>query len=197
MTHKWTIALATGVTLMGAATAQDSSQTATNAVEPEIEVSSPLDIADRISVADYEASQTGGVVDPKVAMAAMAKPNAEIAPDISNAALPTEELVPADELDSVLMDSDEVDLADSVASNEIMHGHEVLGDDIETDTETPIPASTDNEQSDLPAETSEQLSQTGDETDQIAESITESEREIPSDAVSKILEEAGVEIADE
>ena len=217
MTYKWTFALAASVALMGAATAQESSpETAkdleetieqavddeADAVEPEIEISEQAEVADQLSVADYEASQTGGVVDAQAAAEAMVRVDEEPSQVVVEVETVTEDLVPADELDSVAMDSDEVALARNVDPGDIVDEHEELGDeaqDIGEEVAEDLLESANipddaNEKAIGPAE---EFIEITEESDEIIEDVVEPEPTPASDAVSNVLEEAGVNIVDE
>lgn len=62
MKDKWTSALVLGVLFAGSALADQG--TGQEPVEPELEVPEISEIRPALSVADYEADQTGRIVDP-------------------------------------------------------------------------------------------------------------------------------------
>lgn len=65
MAHKWALIIAAGLAL--ACTAAADQDTKIDTAQPELPKSETVDILPAISVADYEADQTGGVVGSKSA----------------------------------------------------------------------------------------------------------------------------------
>lgn len=99
--------------LAGAASAQEASSAIADPFEPEIAIQEAESIEDLLSVADYESGQTGGVVDPRAAADAMIQSRKADAPKDGATETVSALLLPAEALDGVPMDSDEVDFAET------------------------------------------------------------------------------------
>lgn len=111
---------------------EETAEDIAEAVEPEIEIPDIDEIAPAFSLADYEADQTGSVVDADAAARAMTgvelvAPEAEIEFETV-----VEELIPADEMEAVPMDSDEVEIS------EVLPGDTGLEEAVETAVEPVI-----------------------------------------------------------
>ncbi len=253
MKHKWKFAVAASALLTGYASAQESDiddaakvaeeivesvdeseldtsdvddlvDEVSDAVEPEIDVPESEEIAPAFSLADYEADQTGGIVDAEAAAAAMASPIFE-APDLEvEMQSVAEDLIPADDMESVAMDSDEVE-ASAVAPAEaalVENVEQVLEEVEETEAAAEEPLETISEPDsevvqdvvdeveaiDAAEDISEAVTEDVVETVVAAEEVSQDaseadvaeDAEIPasaSEAVTEVLEEAGLEIADE
>ena len=210
MTYKWVIALSASTCLAAASVSQETSQNssdvlapvieesenlAQDVVEPEIEVPEIADEPIPLSIADYEASQTGIVVDAIVAAEAMAKAPSKDSTVLSPSDALLEDTVFSAELNSIAMDSDEVAAAEGIEADDIIHGNEELGEEVTALFEDDITHSDG-----LSEEQEEFAELTSLETEEAEEPSQDDAEMAPipaSDAVSEVLEQAGIEIADE
>ena len=178
------------------------------AVEPEIEIPEEVEEANALSVLDYEAEQTGGVVDPEAAARAMT--------DISEAAPESAAEIETDaelaEADSASEESSEtVALEEMGAAEEAEEALAEMSDEMIEATSEPgetAEAALDRA-SDMANDGAEDIAEPMDETlehlevvaDEVSDTdlvVEAADAPVPaSEAVSEVLEEAGLELADE